>query len=342
MEIKPGSGRVAHVSHVSHVTHGAKVAAGKEDKVGEKKVKDLAEPLKQELLLWELEQEGGAWDAVTTTMANDRLERQRRETERALESMRGRGALGELMTACYQRDATEAARALDKGADVDGVDGYGENALRLAARQDAPEVMTLLLGQGAKIDERGWDGETALMRAVSARSLACVEALLKARARVDIRSWDASDGDPDRTIRVWSSDEPDAWGPCAVMCAEREAEGGDQALAMSAQGYGERLAIARALIDAGAEVDDANRHGLTPLLIAASKGSVEMALVFIEAGADANRVDHAGRSVRQLCEQAGAEPMFAEILRGCAEREARMISEATDCGKKEDISKRRL
>ena len=56
----------------------------------------------------------------------------------------------------------------------------------------------------------------------------------------------------------------------------------------------ENTAVLELLIKSGSAIDGRDRHGRTPLLIAAEAGHVEVAAVLIAAGADINASDTGG------------------------------------------------
>lgn len=66
----------------------------------------------------------------------------------------------------------------------------------------------------------------------------------------------------------------------------------------------ENLAVARALLDAGADVDAPDRKGETPLRRAVNCGHVRMAALLLERGADPSRRDRKARSPQQAARSA--------------------------------------
>jgi ankyrin repeat protein len=72
----------------------------------------------------------------------------------------------------------------------------------------------------------------------------------------------------------------------------------------------------KALIDAGAHVDDPNDTGETPLISAVHRRDTQMMRVLLGAGADPDRTDNSGRSARDYARQDGADSVtLTEIER---------------------------
>ena len=71
--------------------------------------------------------------------------------------------------------------------------------------------------------------------------------------------------------------------------------------------------IARALLDAGADVDGRQQAGVTPLMGAAAGGSVELVRLLLGAGADRSVVDDAGRTAADWARDRN-QPATAALL----------------------------
>ncbi|HEY4031212.1 MAG TPA: ankyrin repeat domain-containing protein [Caulobacteraceae bacterium] len=74
------------------------------------------------------------------------------------------------------------------------------------------------------------------------------------------------------------------------------------------------LAMAKALVDAGAEVKRPNRFGLSPLILAAQGGAVQMMALLLDHGANANAVDTAGEPVLMAASRDGSAKAVALLL----------------------------
>ncbi|BAU48876.1 ankyrin [Sulfurifustis variabilis] len=222
----------------------------------------------------------------------------------------------DLAAALARRDVAAVARAIERGADVNGKTPDGRTALMVAAGAGDAALVRGLLEAGAAVNTTNGRGGTALMYASVRGDLDTVTALLEKGAEVDAR---ASNG--------WT----------ALMIA-------------SASGYADLAAV---LVDAGANVDAADIYGWTPLMRAihegrtevvrllvkrarptleardeadatalhhaAVVGSLESARLLLERGADRGARDRAGRTPAMAAAEAG-HGALAELLE-CKGRE---------------------
>ena len=83
----------------------------------------------------------------------------------------------------------QLAQLLDRGIDPDTVDAFNNSLLIIAARENHPEVVELLVTRGARISYRNEAGDSALMMASLRGNLEIVSRLLYAGAEVDHEGW---------------------------------------------------------------------------------------------------------------------------------------------------------
>lgn len=197
-----------------------------------------------------------------------------------------------LMAASAYKGTTEVVRLLlDKGAEVMPKDGkqpiFNASAAFLAAATGETEKLGLLLDKGADIHQKmiifGFFEASAFDNAVSQQDLPMVKYLLRRGIPVD-----------------------------------RLGDIGVTALGISA--FANYSEMARTLIDLGADVNQADKMGMTPLLYAASIdfGDTELVEILIKAGADLKVRTKEGATalaltkkfnypnIRRVLEQAGA------------------------------------
>jgi len=233
-----------------------------------------------------------------------------------------------------QAGRADAVPALIKaGAPVDATTSTGATALMLAAAAGNAEIVKALAAAGADINKTEVaHGQTALMFAASLGRTDAVKALLAAGAKTDLRSRvvDLSKVEvPEEVLqdqlRQQSSQParpPNGEGGAAPRPAPAPAaqsmrvagvdrpykynelignHGGLTALHFAArQGAAE---TARALVEAGAELDGMTAADKTsPMLIAMVNGHFDLALYFLEKGADPN-----------LPSDAGMTPLYAAL-----------------------------
>ncbi|CAK1546423.1 unnamed protein product [Leptosia nina] len=158
---------------------------------------------------------------------------------------------------------------LEHGCDVDCVDADNRTALRAAAWSGHEAVVARLLVGGAAPDRADASGRTALMAAAYMGHADIVRMLLDAGA------------DPNK---------PD--------------EDGRTSLAVAAL-CGTGAACAALLIERGADVSTPDRDKATPLLVAAFEGHTEICEVLLEAEADIEATDCAGRTALWAAASAG-------------------------------------
>lgn len=176
-------------------------------------------------------------------------------------------------------NADVIAQLLEAGADVESRSADGQTALMIVARSDRTEAARVLLEHGADVNAgESWRGQTALMWAAAQRQPAMVELLIANGAELDARSavndWPRQvTGEPRRMYRPFGGLTP-------LMFAAREG----------------CLECARALVEAGANIDLADPKNVTPLYLAIDNFHFDTAKYLIQAGANPNKWDWWGRT----------------------------------------------
>ena len=206
------------------------------------------------------------------------------------------------------RDDVEAARLLlAAGAPADAAGALGATPLWLAAKNGNAPLVELLLRAGADPNAALRMGETPLMSAARSGSLPVVELLLDAGADVNAAErergqtalmWAAAQqhagvvrllagrgADPHVRTRVWEQLENTA-GNTNTSGNFRMRHGGSTALLFAARNGD--VETARALVEAGADVDDTAASGASALVVAAHSGHGPLAVYLLEQGADPN------------------------------------------------------
>jgi uncharacterized protein len=156
--------------------------------------------------------------------------------------------------ASHHDDREIAELLLKAGANVNAANRYGVTPLSLACTNGSGTMVELLLTAGADANLALPGGETPLMTASRTGTLTAVKALLAHGARVDAKD--------------------EARGQTALMWAAAEGHAG----------------VARALLEAGADLRARVPSGLTPLLFAVREGQSEVVRVLLKAGADVNEI----------------------------------------------------
>ncbi len=185
-----------------------------------------------------------------------------------------------------RRTAETVGLLLAVGADPLATDDRGQSALFDAARSSQPLEIRRLLGLGIDVNAAAHDGLTPLMAAVGEKDIyiSSADALLVEGA--DVNAIDGSGA----TALHWMlqiHETPDPrplyWTPFRFWA-------------------GRMLDL---LLRAGAEVNRADDRGLTPLMLAAQNSNEDLISPLLQAGADPEVRDRAGKTARDYAATAG-------------------------------------
>jgi ankyrin repeat protein len=177
------------------------------------------------------------------------------------------GAITPLFLASKNGSAPMIELLLKAGADANSATETGTTALMMAASAGNPEALKVLLAHGAKVNERDLaHGQTALIFAASLNRAEAIKVLIANGADPSITS------KVTKTERVrFNADGVPAPDEPPVPAAKEDAK----APAQQKQGRGDRGA--------------ATMGGQTALLYAARDGQIDAARALVEAGADVNQ-----------------------------------------------------
>ncbi|HEY1305987.1 MAG TPA: ankyrin repeat domain-containing protein [Vicinamibacterales bacterium] len=207
-----------------------------------------------------------------------------------------------LHVAVSNGNAAIVGRLLKAGANGDAVDASGEPLLTIAVRGGSIDSLTLLLERGAPANAADTTAkETPLMWAVRAHQRDAIALLLSHGAHVnavtrtgDTPPWvPPNAGGGSHGLGIVRGGWPERGARAAIP-------GGMTALLYAARDGG--ADVARDLLDAKAEVNQAEANGITPLLMAITNDRMDVARVLLERGADVNAIDFWGRT-----------PLFAAV-----------------------------
>ena len=257
-------------------------------------------------------------------------------SETDIDAPQGDGATA-LHWAAHRSDLEATELLMEAGADVDAANALGATPLWLAAKNGAAGIAERLLDAGANPNVTLRMGETPLMSAARSGSLAVVEMLLDRGADVN-----AAERERGQTALMWAAAQQHAG--VVRLLAERGADlhartqvweqlentagntntsgnfrmrhGGSTALLFAARNGD--LATARALVEAGADVDDTAAAGSSALVIAAHSGHGPLGVYLLEEGADPNVA------------AAGYTALHAATLRGQAALAAALLAHGAD------------
>jgi ankyrin repeat protein len=211
---------------------------------------------------------------------------------------RDRYGVTPLYLASLNGNADMIQRLLDAGVDPNIVDATGETPLMTAARNGHPSALRVLLARGARVDARDPEFEqTALMIAVRENHSAAVELLLGAGAGVNAQTRKGPTPKfvpPCKGTGCGSEGVGINRGGLPDRGRRADAKGGMTPLLYAARDG--RLAAARMLVAAGADIELAEANGIRPLLMAVLNNNLMVARVLLDHGADVNADDFWGRS----------------------------------------------
>jgi uncharacterized protein len=211
---------------------------------------------------------------------------------------RNRNGVFPLYLAALNGSKKVSGLLIEAGADVNATLPNGETVLMVASRTGSAPVLELLLGQGALVDTRDPEyQQTALMIAAREDHPEAVAVLLRHGTEVNVRTRLGplpvhippckGTGCGSEGLGINRSGVPDR--------GERyEQKGGMNPLLYAArEGNAE---VARTLLAAGADIEAREANGITPLLMAALNNQQEVAYVLLEHGAQVNVEDFWGRT----------------------------------------------
>ena len=169
-----------------------------------------------------------------------------------------------LMSAVHHGRTAEVRRLLGAGLDVNHANTRGDTALSIAAQKGDVEIMRALTDHGATAAPRGPRGDTPLIRAARFRKVDALHFLLEPHG---MHAGTHAAAAPQIDLR-------NSQGDTALITAARQAGTG----------------VVQLLLQHNAQVNLANKAGMTAFLCAAEAGSLELLKMLHTAGADAHAV----------------------------------------------------
>jgi len=241
-------------------------------------------------------------------------------------NLRGPDGTTAVMYAAYNGDVELVAELVEAGADVTLANAFGTSAITEAAIIGDVAVLEALLSAGADPNFRNPEGETPLMAVARTGRIEAAELLIDAGANVNAVEnfggqsalmWAAARGNADM-VRFLAANGADLnahglvrqW-PRKIINEPRPKDmnkGGFTALHYAArEGC---IDCARALIEAGADLDVYDPERVTPLVLALENLHYDLAATLIEAGADIDKWDLYGRSPLYMAADTNTLPVM--------------------------------
>jgi ankyrin repeat protein len=148
---------------------------------------------------------------------------------------------------------------LEKGANINAVDGYEKTPLYLASENGHIEVVQLLLENGANVNAADHFGETPLNQASENGHIEVIQLLLEKGANIN------------------------AAARYRITPLYRASENG-------------HIGVVQLLLEKGANINEADRFGKTPLYRASENGYTEVVQLLLEKGANVNAANQDGKT----------------------------------------------
>ncbi|MGE0040322.1 MAG: ankyrin repeat domain-containing protein [Vicinamibacterales bacterium] len=196
------------------------------------------------------------------------------------------GSLTPLMMAARSGDTASLRLLLDHKADATAANANGTTVLMLAAASGQVEAVDLLLERGADVNAReATHGQTALMFAAARGRVEVIKALAARHADLDAQTIVS----PIIPLGERYKQETGGKGTRGITSeggrSDIRSMGGQTALLLAArEGY---LDAVRALVDAGADLDEQNgSDGMSPMTLAIVNGHFDIAKLLLDRGAN--------------------------------------------------------
>ena len=235
-----------------------------------------------------------------------------------------------LLWAAFRNDNDSAALLLGAGANPNAANDYGVTSLSIACTNKNDALVEILLKAKANPNAAESNGVTPLMNCAHTGSLAGVKSLIAAGANVNAQDTDRGQTPLMRAAAQKHADVVqallaakadfnlrskvvDLYNPMRAITYSKkayfpEAKGNFNALMFAAQSGD--VESAKALLDAGAKVDDGTDFDGTPMVLAAQNGNEKVALLFLERGANPNARDGYGLTSMHWALQEGLVEVF--------------------------------
>ena len=234
-----------------------------------------------------------------------------------------------LMLATSNGDKRSIRVLLAAGADV-SVSHYSGSALARAVRAGDIDIVRLLLSVGANPEEIDRSGKTLIYRAVE-NGQAEIAALLKSNGSAHEKTNGDSNGWSNDLFRALTRGEFKTLQhllDLGITPDERDAKGRTLLTRVCTQNYSSlhpmpAFHVARALVDSGADVNAADRYGLTPLMNAAGSGALDIAALLVSSGARVDAATEDGQTALMIAAGKGHREIAALLLDAGANPNAR-------------------
>ncbi len=197
-----------------------------------------------------------------------------------------------LALAAENGNAEIIERFLKAGADPNVAKPGGETPLMIAAQAGQPDAVKMLITHGANVNnQEETRGQTALMWAAARGNVAAIKVLVEGGANLTMRSHGPKPvGDPDKP-------PPPAIGKFRDYGRRGRIDAFSPLLFAVRAGH---IDATKALLDAGADVNDMTEDGASALVLSLINRHYELASVLLDRGADPNAAKVGWNALHQL------------------------------------------
>lgn len=203
---------------------------------------------------------------------------------------------------------------------VDLLNTVGETALHVATFACHAPIAELLLQHGAAVDRTTCMKFTPIANVCrsSHRHTAAAEATMRVLLAHGANVHGVPPNIPLRDAILCGASRAAQQLLAAGASAVAQTEDGESLVLSTARGGGSEsggVRILGMLLAHGADVNAANGHGTTPLMVAAGRGCLSTVRILVERGADVNLVDRAGRTAFSFACMCRNEQVVAYLAR---------------------------
>lgn len=260
--------------------------------------------------------------AVSDTPADQRVDRARLDEWLA----QGADIQLELSNAVLSGDLARIDYLVGKGAKVNKRDAQGLAPLHHAANDKKLEVAKHLIARKADVNLKDSDGWPVISHAVLRDDADMVRLLAESKANLELPN---GRGLPPLSIAIETRKERAAVALLDAGAKPGAAYGTAKVTPLMLAAAIGSVDIARRLVERGVEVNVANKGGLTALMIAAANNRVECARLLIEAGAKADLLSSDGKSALAIARDNDAADVV-KLLEAAAPRSGALGLERAD------------
>lgn len=221
----------------------------------------------------------------------------------------------ELMSAISGGDPERVRFLIEKGADVNKIDGIGKLPLHRAASQRSSNIVEILIAAGADVNKRDGDRMTPLMHAVNMNHVPSIQLLASKGADLEAGTekgytalelalgegkFFAADALMNAGSKVNVANGPEGVTPLMVIATQLQPK-----LRLNQLSLGPSpLVIAENMIKKKVDVNAVTASGITALMVAAGHNNAPIIGLLVRSGADPKMTSKAGKTALDIAIEA--------------------------------------